>query len=258
MKTTPFIALLCAAGLVLTCGCNAKKEQSSFVGDKERAEKGQADAQARMGARYASGQGVELDATEAFNWFRKAAEQGHVDAQLQLGVRYHLGLGVRKDDTEAFNWYRKGAYEKHALSQLQLGACYANGEGVARDDQEAVAWYKRAANLGLAEAQYRLGVCFSEGRGVWRNDTETMRWILKAAEQNYAEAQNWLGDYYKKDFDYAEAYAWFCLAAKEHRRAAASRDSLETIITSKQLADGKKRTEDLRAEIATGLKRGNK
>ena len=50
-----------------------------------RANAGEADAQFHLAERYASGQGVKLDAVQAFMWYHLAAEQGHKSAPAARG-----------------------------------------------------------------------------------------------------------------------------------------------------------------------------
>ena len=47
------------------------------------AKKGEAAAQYALGLRYARGEGLNEDASEAAKWFLEAAEQGHADAQME-------------------------------------------------------------------------------------------------------------------------------------------------------------------------------
>ncbi|HXZ42979.1 MAG TPA: GAF domain-containing protein, partial [Terriglobales bacterium] len=68
------------------------------------AEQGDPAAQFATGARYATGEGVSQDYTEAVRWFTKAAEQGHVAAQATLGAYYWAGRGVPADLSKAYFW----------------------------------------------------------------------------------------------------------------------------------------------------------
>lgn len=68
------------------------------------AERGDAAAQNALGLRYATGEGLILDETEAVRWFTKAAELGNVSAQSKLGSIYYSGRGVRKDPNRAYFW----------------------------------------------------------------------------------------------------------------------------------------------------------
>jgi putative methionine-R-sulfoxide reductase with GAF domain len=65
---------------------------------------GDPDAQFAFGARYAIGQGVPQDYSQAVRWFLKAAEQGHVVSQATLGAYYWAGRGVPQNLGEAYYW----------------------------------------------------------------------------------------------------------------------------------------------------------
>jgi len=68
------------------------------------AEQGDPAAQFSLGARYATGEEVTQDYTEAVRWFTLAAEQGHILAQATLGAYYWAGRGVPQDLTKAYYW----------------------------------------------------------------------------------------------------------------------------------------------------------
>jgi len=78
------------------------------------AEKGDADAQFKLGMTYYYGYDVAQDSAQAALWFRKAAEQGNSNAQCALGVMYDTGQGVAQDDTQAAFWYHKAAVQEKA------------------------------------------------------------------------------------------------------------------------------------------------
>jgi TPR repeat protein len=61
-------------------------------------------AENALGLRYATGDGVKLDETEAVLWFTRAAEQGNVAAQSKLGAIYYGGRGIPQDLTQAYFW----------------------------------------------------------------------------------------------------------------------------------------------------------
>jgi hypothetical protein len=94
--------------------------------------------------------------TESAASLRKAAERGDAEAQYKLGLAYFEGEGVRQDQTEAVKWFRKAAEQGHANAQSNLGAAYFEGDGVKQDRAEAVKWYRKAAEQGHAPAQSAL------------------------------------------------------------------------------------------------------
>ena len=72
----------------------------------------------------------------------KAAERGDANAQYRLGSCYSNGDGVETNKVEAVRWYRMAAEQGHAGAQGSLGMCYANGDGVETNKAEAVRWYR--------------------------------------------------------------------------------------------------------------------
>ena len=116
---------------------------------RKAAEKGDADAQYKLGLCYHSDQNY----SEAIKWYRKAAEQNFANAQLTLGNFYEHGLGVTQDYSEAIRWYKKAAEQGNATAQLILGICYHNGKIVAEDYGKAIYWYRKAAAQGNEDAK---------------------------------------------------------------------------------------------------------
>jgi len=68
------------------------------------AEKGDARSQFALGIRYATGDQVRQNYTEAARWFLLAADRGEVKAQSVLAAYYWDGTGVPKDLSKAYFW----------------------------------------------------------------------------------------------------------------------------------------------------------
>jgi TPR repeat protein/actin-like ATPase involved in cell morphogenesis len=206
----------------------AKDEVEAVAWFRRAADSGFAQAQFQLGACYALGNGVPAkDPASAARLFRKAAEQGDANGQAQLGDCYAEGIGVAQDYAEAVKWFRKAADQGDAYAQCSLGVCYENGTGVPKDETEAVRWYRAARDY--APAQYRLGVCYRKGTGVPQDGTEAVKWYQKAADQGDASAQYELGLCYENGTgvpkDKAEAAKWLRRAAEQGRTEA--RDALD-------------------------------
>jgi TPR repeat protein len=166
---------------------------------------------------YDRGEGVEKAYGEAVRWYRKAAAQGYSRAQNSLGVSYYEGEGVKKDYEEAAKWFIKASEQGHPLAQYNLGLRYYKGEGVQKDFAEAAKWFSKASEQGHPLAQYNLGLMYAYGRGV------------------------------NKDF--VQGYAWLNVAATKLENARASKDKMEQGMSAQQLAEGQKRTRELRARL---------
>src|SRR5690348_7711527 len=65
-----------------------------FAGLKPLADKGDADAQARVAAFYCAGVGVAKNVVECIRYYRLAADSGNTRAQVNLAARYLTGNGT--------------------------------------------------------------------------------------------------------------------------------------------------------------------
>jgi hypothetical protein len=154
------------------------------------AKQGHAKAQYSLGVIYEEGEIVLFQSEEAIRWYKLAAEQGHADAQYNLGVIYDEGELVPQDCEEAIRWYKLAADQGYADAQYNLGVLYDNGYGTHQDYEEAAKWYKLAAEQGCSDAQYNLGVLYEDGNGVPQSDKEAMRWYIRAAGQGDVDAED--------------------------------------------------------------------
>ena len=123
---------------------------------RERAERGDAAAQAELGRRYYVGEGVPQDDAEAVGWTRLAAEQGHAPAQYSLGLLYFRGRGVDGDDAAAARWHRAAAEQGHPPAQAALSSLHAYGAGVEADPVLASMWIELAWRASLDGGDWRL------------------------------------------------------------------------------------------------------
>ena len=71
---------------------------------RQRAERGDANAQLELGAAYASGKDNGQNYTEAVKWLTRSAEHGNVTAATSLGAFYWAGQGVTQDYVDAYMW----------------------------------------------------------------------------------------------------------------------------------------------------------
>ena len=173
------------------------------------AERGDAEAQYRIGRMYEFGNGYAQDKAQGIAWIRKAAAQGHADAEQELGVIYATGDGVKQDNVQAVAWFRKAAEQGEATAQYNLGLLYAKGQGVARDYAQAVDWWRKSASQGNADAQFKLAVVYHTGQGAAQDE------VFALANATIA-ARN--GD--KENIDYRNEIAK-SLTPEQRRRAAA-------------------------------------
>ena len=107
---------------LLSLSVNAQAEEPSALALIEQsAEQGDAKAQARLGAMYLLGSGVEKDEQKAAEWMLKAANQGHMEAEMIVAAMYDRGLGVKNDVKMATQWYEKAAAQGNTTAMAILG-----------------------------------------------------------------------------------------------------------------------------------------
>jgi TPR repeat protein len=66
--------------------------------------------------------------------------------------------GVEKDAVQAVQWYRKAAVQGNARAQYTLGTMYINGKGVQQNEHEGAMWWQKAADQGHVGAHFNLGL----------------------------------------------------------------------------------------------------
>ena len=182
-------------------GLDALRKRDYATAAKELrplAERGDPEAQYRIGRMYEFGAGYKVDKAQAVAWYRKAADQGHASAQGELGAIYFNGDGVPRDDAQAFRWFAKSAELGNAESQYNLGLMHAKGSGVRIDTVQAIAWIRKAADQGLAIAQFKLGVAYENGEGVTKNDVLAYANYAIAARDGTKEYAEYRDDIAKK------------------------------------------------------------
>jgi len=119
------------------------------------------------------------------------ADHGEADAQFRLGLKYAEGAGAAPEYEQAAACYLKAAEQNHAQAQFNLGVLYAWGRGVPQDDTKAVTWIQKAAQQGVAEAQFNLGMrhyrvmITARLQDVPESKIEAYKWLHLAAAQGF-------------------------------------------------------------------------
>jgi TPR repeat protein len=122
------------------------------------------------------------------------AERGDAEAQFSLGARFATGKGVAQDYAHAAKWYLKAAEKSHALAQFNLGVMYAEGQGVPSDKAQSMLWIGRAAHLGDAGAQHRLGITHHRASldrspvNASESRIEAYKWLQLSDDQGYRDS----------------------------------------------------------------------
>lgn len=88
----------------------------------------------------------------AVQLYQENAEKGNSDAQYKLGLLYLTGNGALQDFTEAAKWLKLAAEQGYALAQYELGLIYRTGYGLATDQVQSYMWLNLAAAAGIQQA----------------------------------------------------------------------------------------------------------
>lgn len=140
LKKTFIYGLLLASFFGITISAVA----ADFATMKNLAERGDAEAQAILGAMYYKDQ----DYAQAIQWYQKSADQGNIYSQNNLGIMYKTGQGVRQDYAKALDLFKKAADQDSADSQFNLGIMYYKGEGVRQNEAIAKEFFGKACDNG--------------------------------------------------------------------------------------------------------------
>ena len=102
-------------------------------------------AENALALRYASGDGVRQDDSEAARWFTKAAEAGSVKAQAALGTRYWAGRGVPSSLTQAYFWtvLARASGDKNSKTFAEFLASRMTRQQATAVEQQANMWYQQ-------------------------------------------------------------------------------------------------------------------
>lgn len=176
---------------------------------QSRAEKGDVDAEATLGAFYRWTQprfGYRDDAKSSV-WLQRAAEHGDREAMAELGNGFYSRS--TPDWASAAPWWQKAAEKGDAWSQSRLAECYFCGRGVKKDSKLALEWGRAAAEQGESGGFKTLSKLYAAGRGVRKDIVAAQVWCQLSVDYRVIEAssraayQGWL--YCHKNFRVPEA-----------------------------------------------------
>lgn len=154
-----------------------------------KADAGDIKAELLLGLKYADGDGVALNDSQAARWLQKAAQAGLAMAQYRLATLYEKGRGVPADAKQANSWYEEAAKRGNRKAMHNLAIAYANGAGQEKNFAEAARWFRAAADRGLADSQFNLAVLYERGLGVKASLADAYRWYAIAAAEGDAESK---------------------------------------------------------------------
>ena len=119
---------------------------------KKAAQNGDDDAMVELGNYYIDEERYD----DACIWFSRAAEKGNSNAQNKMGEIMFQGLGHDVDLDLAFLWFEKAAKDDCAEAIYNLAQCYTYGYGVRKDLNKAKELYEKSAQCGINDAKWFL------------------------------------------------------------------------------------------------------
>lgn len=179
------------------------------------AEKGDKDAQLKMGFLAANGLDGKENQEAAFQWYVKAANQDQPVAQYLLAQLYQLGTAaVAPDYQQAKKWYTH-SQAHYVPAATALGFLY---DTVENNYTVAQKNYHYAAEAHDAVAEYNLGLIYEYGKGVAVDNQKAKAWYEKSAIQEYPPAMTQLASLYLQGVlgqgDEQQALHWYKKATK--------------------------------------------
>lgn len=166
------------------------------------AEAGVLDAQLKLAAKYAAGDGAKASQKRAFELYQRIVK-GHADvrpggddaagvarAYVALGNYYRAGipgaLGANKPRAVSLLHYAASFYGD-ADAQCDLAQMYLDGEGVARNERLAANWLANAAKKRHGRSQALLGDLLMRGTAEVERQPEKGLALLSLARQNASD-----------------------------------------------------------------------
>ena len=143
------------------------------------AEKGNAEAQCRLGRLYAEGEFVAEDLKKALYWLKEAAEQGYTEAEDKLST-YLIEL-IRRDHRSRIIGRD---YHSRIIEREYWNMSTILDKKTFLNENEILSWLEKTTLTNNPKIQYSIGKLY-----FFKFDfEEEEEWLTKSAEQDYEEA----------------------------------------------------------------------
>lgn len=139
--------------LLFLAEVNSVHADGLFDFQMKLAQKGNAEAQFKVGEMYETGFGVDKNLKDAELWIKKAADQGHETSGFKL-LYWDLNKNkLNADNKVSFDELVSKAEGENGQAMFYLGKMYANAVGVKRNRNKSLEWLNKAALQGIVEAE---------------------------------------------------------------------------------------------------------
>jgi uncharacterized membrane protein len=161
----------------------------------ERANNGDAYAQAVVSIYYGLGYKTSKNSAAAADYASRSAAQGNPLGLYRMGSIVQSGDGVQQSPEpgkamkiQSLSGLDQMSGDPYAMTAL--GIMLFRGEGVAKDRSAAARLYQAAAETGYAPALYNYAACLMAGHGVQQDMPLALQYWRAAYEQNYPPAMD--------------------------------------------------------------------
>lgn len=208
-------------------------------------------------------EGIAKDEVKGVEWLKKAAEIGHPVGHYRYAAKLLQAPDPddRKDEQkiaaarEAYIHLLSAAVGNIPQAQNEMALFYLSGAMGLADPSAAAGWFQRAAQAGNAVAMNNLGTLYEKGYGVAQNFSQAGQLYEASARsgnpQGAGAVARLMASGAGTKQNLPQAYAWASIAIQNGDKDAKTLlGEISTIATAKDIEDGKKALEDLRAELA--------
>jgi len=199
MRSNIIYALLICAVLCVPCIARDKGVMT-FDQAKQRADKGDAFAQAVVAMHYQIGWETERNVKQAAKYALASAKANHAMGLFRVGSMLRNGEGFSKDEKKGLELqgmsYKalKDAKDPYSITAAAIMIFQGKvvGQNVSENERRriAAALYKRAADMGYAPAQYNYAMALNDGHGVDKDPELFQQFLAKARNAAYPLAMS--------------------------------------------------------------------
>jgi CHAT domain-containing protein/TPR repeat protein len=162
----------------------------SFEQAKQRADAGDAYAQAVVSIHYSLGWQVPKNVDLALQYAMASAKAGHSLGAYRVGAALRSGEGVDKDEERGLSIQAETADGLNNMSgdpyaMTSLGVMLFQGKILQENKREAARLYKAAADMGYAPALFNYAMCAEAGHGIRKDPQVREDYLKKAAALDY-------------------------------------------------------------------------
>jgi TPR repeat protein len=221
------------------------KAEDKFKVYKQKAEKGDAEAQADLGYCYQYGKGVAVDMEQARRYYQLSADNGNATGQARLGFYYASREGGAIDDLKkGLQLLNQSVEQKNPIGLNNLAVCYVYGYffsiGIKAAFKEAEQLYIQAANLGCAIAKKNLAKIYTDFYKITKENLKKAKKLLQPlADEGDEEAKQELEKIFSKESKVDTAVVSSPDQSKKRRFSALAAQVLEGIEFQKKIRQGR-------------------